>query len=1356
MAELSDFDKKELAGQDAEGARVDNIETESVETPQNIESITVVEVPIETTNQAEVVQATRLGVEEVFQKSPELDSLQIETTHGKLGLVKNEYYVKREKALFGEGFTDYTQGTCLHYDPNYKKGLDYFFSSMSTISSFKKWGISDPKGLCKVLWERGNHKPAVGSGTREHIMSYADMSPEDIGTGMDRLEKLGFTVVLRSEYKDIIKRAADIPEENFNNIIAELNPYSFLKYGLNARNHYDDAVQEHESRDKSDPNIVTTSIMVNPLLDKFLESAERGHIDPIVAERLDTLAEVIVLSEPGSSRVMDGGKGDFLGEMDGGRQGEPNSKSLDYIGEIYYGRDYQTDFANIFDVNKEIVFRIPPKIDHQVFDDNFKSIWHNLDTFGNGHRALEELSAQQIDQLPENNNGMVDFLLQMQLFLGQYNSGKMDDICKLSHGFDIKSSFKKPDEKSDFFAEFVNASKGSKDLRTLFETSLKGLGNIAGIFGIELTDAVIEAYYINVGNLPDEQRDMLEKLFENFSEKGKKMYQIFEVFRQPYDRAVIIDNQDNLDALFDSNFNPSSMFTDLLLETGRNYSYANFPLDNLSDEDKAFWSIIRQSGRLNESIYNAIIRDRHNIQDGFNPDLSIKLPYLQSILAGQTQVFATHQLITEEFVANRPEAERQFWDYTTRLSNGERFFFIQHVDEYQKYFDESGGCKTSNFYHDYLLTPYPAWDEWVSDDIIAKFPSKSDRDFWKVYNIMSDKNTKKTLLEQRNLPPEYYVDGKFTKNFFEFLKNQPGTEFNMFFAQIGSREDWTLAFGADVVKGLLKALPDGEAGYERNAFTHHPEYDRVSPFFGSLMDKQAESGFELNPDGIAVTTEYIKHFGLSDTPIVYRYFKAIYEYSQGKIEQLPQECIDSNITGLEQLKNQIDAVEKQCMSREPFDNLELSPLQLDLLSVATGHSNNRFTRIPIDRIVRDFSIDLRGGNIAPLAPQFQPALVEVSRRETKNTVDLESSQAFTSLKNELLASVDNLGSVDDLVVTVKDIFTRRIADLKSSDAGMNDFMVNQVETFNAMIEKVSQVKTIDEMLKTLVPMAINLGGGVEVGEQANYNSVLRQLVFRRVLERHGASNFTERLRNSLSHNPGPAAIIESLNFMDNLVKDHALNLETNNDEKYWDPDTFVQIKKYAKVFKKNLNIGMFTKELESILSKFEVEELDENLDIDVIPDRGLTGELAGYMADVCYTKVYPLLSKNQNVVPYKFVASPKSDNPEIIGSTLVFQVNTAEGEPVLLIRAFDIPTESTIDIGSFFEQFTDLLVETAKKLGVKKILVAGTSGTVSNYTMTTNYVMSNYVTNKSSAPLSETFDFNINDITNECYVVREV
>lgn len=106
---------------------------------------------------------------------------------------------------------------------------------------------------------------------------------------------------------------------------------------------------------------------------------------------------------------------------------------------------------------------------------------------------------------------------------------------------------------------------------------------------------------------------------------------------------------------------------------------------------------------------------------------------------------------------------------------------------------------------------------------------------------------------------------------------------------------------------------------------------------------------------------------------------------------------------------------------------------------------------------------------------------------------------------------------------------------------------------------------------------------------------------------------------------------------------------------------------------------------------------------------------------------------------------------------LVFEVVTETGENALLIRGFDIPHEESFDMSATIEAFINGLSETAITRGKTKILVPGVSGAVSNYSRTISHFYNNYSSDeRRNIHLSNRFDFNGYDLTQHCYVARDL
>ena len=865
---------------------------------------------------------------------------------------------------------------------------------------------------------------------------------------------------------------------------------------------------------------------------------------------------------------------------------------------------------------------------------------------------------------------------------------------------------------------------------------------------------------------------------------SQKVIRFFNNYNRPTLKEDIFSKINQLSEYIDeSGFSTDKYLTDCL--TRANILMGDWEnllepdkLVNLSEKDQRFWNLFRDTIYKSDTVQNllvlknVLIKHKENINDLFDENNRPRVKFFEECIQSSdinpsdqfiirnVKTALNRYLNTVYFNNLKSPEDKKILNIYRDMSTIDgidtlRFIFVNQ-DKLDLFFDENNRS-TSKFYEEFF-SQYGLPDS-LDETFTHMFESKDielfsdeDQKFWNFINNDLKRHTGISLQVVINNKSIFFeklcINGNLTKDFFDIVKKENEEKFEELVINGCNKKDWETLFGKKTIDYFLSSLPT-KTDEKRNAFTHN-EYDRTSDFLRFLLSEHNNSSFILDEENLKITADYIKLFGLSRTSTIFRYFKELTQFEQGKIPELSRDCLDSNITSINQLKTKVDNIRQLSLNSKPLNNLsELTPIELNLLSIATGHSSNRWTRTPIEIIVSDFSRDLLNKNIAPLSPEYSVSSAQVEKIKINNTVDLETNETFQTFSQEILSSIKNTGNIDDLKKSAQEIFNRKIQELSSKTS--NDFISKQLEVFNSGIQQLENVSSTDEMISTLLSLNINFGQ-----EQENYNSILRQLVYRKVLIKHNSPNFIEDLRISLENNPGANAISNGINFLNNLVKDHALDFKTNNQEKYWSEQTFTNIKKFEKVFRKNLAISNYSKELESIYDQLEVVKLDTNLNISMVPDRGLIGELAGYMADVCYTKVYPLLKTYPNLVPYKFIGSPESPVPEFIGSTLVFQVETTNNEPALLIRAFNIPKEQDIDTGDFFEKFVDSLSETAKKLGIKKIIAAGTAGTISNYPLTTNYVLSKYVKEKPSVPLRDFFNFNGYDITTQCYLVRDL
>jgi|GEM_PF-2722284 len=728
-----------------------------------------------------------------------------------------------------------------------------------------------------------------------------------------------------------------------------------------------------------------------------------------------------------------------------------------------------------------------------------------------------------------------------------------------------------------------------------------------------------------------------------------------------------------------------------------------------------------------------------------NPDIvknPLKIDQIKNFITSETE----QKIILAASKISDNKARKFFLNYTQESASN----FLDKDGNFNSYFYEQYLCNVSNI--DFSETGFVRLQ--LNPEKLSTF-SPEDQKLWNnliKLNFFNDKDSASFLISDKT---RFIKDGEITNIFYQEL----AAKYPLAFINNQNREIWKIAFGDEIINKLLDNLPKS-TDEKRNAFTHNP-YDRTSEFFKFLYDHSSQTNFRLDADRVKIATEYIKKYGLSKSPEYYNYFQSLYLYQRGKLETLPNELINNHITSIEELTKSMETVQRKSFGTEPIINIsELTPFELNLLSITTGHSANRWTRIPLETIVSDFSTDLSNGLITPLSSEFHPETIKSASISIETDKKISDSPKLTALSQEILTSINSPNDVSSETHTISELFNQRIDNLskevQQSDptkAKKQEFIQKQIDAFKQKVSEISESQSIDQLLNNLVTFNLNLGE-----DQEKFNSVLRQLVFKKVFDKHQNSpGWQESIAASLREDSSTVDTVNNMaNLINNTIKDHVLNFETKNQDGYWDESTFETVKKYSSVFKKNLGFPSFINELNSYQESFVTTNLSQDQTIQMVPDRGLIGEMSGYMADVCYTKVYPLLKQYPDLVPYKFIANPESKSPEFIGSTLVFKVEDIDNNPVFLIRAFDIPNENSVEIGKFFESFVDHLTPIAKKLGIRKILAAGTAGTISNYSKTTNYVLSQYVNDKVAVELKDTFDFNSYNITHHCYQVRDL
>lgn len=595
-----------------------------------------------------------------------------------------------------------------------------------------------------------------------------------------------------------------------------------------------------------------------------------------------------------------------------------------------------------------------------------------------------------------------------------------------------------------------------------------------------------------------------------------------------------------------------------------------------------------------------------------------------------------------------------------------------------------------------------------------------------------------------------------------FNEEEETREIVQFFANHLSAQDFIeyldkkrlrLFVGEEIYQTFLSSLPE-KNDERRNAFTHN-SYDRSSALIITLC---STGDIDItNPWSFSSIAEFIRVFGLSKSTNLFSFFIALMKKKDHESTILPTILTDSNITSIELLVNEFRVIHSMMVGINPLNGQllkQLSPVQLNLLEVGVGKTTHRFDmgRPDFSTIVSEYIEDETNGEISPVPDGYTTFSSQFNNVEiTFDPTPIESE--FNSLREAIIDSINEAGKAESIATELKELLIRKKTELLSNLNSLPERGKTYAQRDLSKIEKhltnLDNYPTLDNILVMILDL--NLGKG----NQSIVHSLIRRVILRKVFQVHYSPGYIQDTLSVLRGEITPQAILAILNIILELVKEHALRPENNSAlTQYWDVGVIGLLQQNGKKLFDAFSSS--ASNLKKVVDDFSYQSQGDSKTIIAVPSRDFVGEMAGYIADVCYTKEYPLL-KNWPVTPFKFVL--KGDNnetDELAGSVLVFDVTDTDGNDCLLIRGFDFPSESKINIEQLIEHFLDQMAEVAKKRGFKKVLVPSVTGAISNYQITISHILGKYKKDDNTVVLGDTFAFNGYDLTNSCRVAREV
>ncbi|MCB9813348.1 MAG: hypothetical protein H6772_03000 [Pseudomonadales bacterium] len=571
-------------------------------------------------------------------------------------------------------------------------------------------------------------------------------------------------------------------------------------------------------------------------------------------------------------------------------------------------------------------------------------------------------------------------------------------------------------------------------------------------------------------------------------------------------------------------------------------------------------------------------------------------------------------------------------------------------------------------------------------------------------------------------------------------------------------------FGVDRAEAFLSALPK-KTDERRNAFLHN-DYDRTSQWLVEMQKQTAsqrygspyldEVTFNFSND-IEIASAFIKRFGLAKNPFLFEIFKVLKVKEADETFELPEKITDLGLKSLSDLYTEYDQAQRYLLSTEALIEAEsLTEFQKVLLSSVTGRDTHSFIRSDsMQNIIDRFHNDVLSGEIAPLGREYVVERISLLDVEISYKPSELVQQKF-NLILEMVGTILEKPNVEHWQLVVEDfkvmlaekvrILKQKLEKIQADKAG---FINEQLEQIATEVIKVDQIQSIDDALQII--------GMFDPDKQQSeqWEVLVQRLVFSRILNNGPLRDKYQNLAAVTELNP--KALLTTINVYDELIKHHAINFGSEESSPYWSVKTreFFSNTKRKKQLKRLKGIfagvvGVLKEDIPNI----EKTDLNSQRSVDMIPDKGLIGEMSGYVANACYTFEQSML-RNWKVTPYKFIDTAK-EPAELVGTGLVFQVQLKSGEKALLVRAINIPNEGAYDMEIFCEKFINAIAEVGRRTGNKKILVPGISGAMSNYQMTIKHLTSTYCEDKDPVSLSEIFAFNGYDLTHNSYVAREL
>jgi|GEM_PF-6059384 len=547
------------------------------------------------------------------------------------------------------------------------------------------------------------------------------------------------------------------------------------------------------------------------------------------------------------------------------------------------------------------------------------------------------------------------------------------------------------------------------------------------------------------------------------------------------------------------------------------------------------------------------------------------------------------------------------------------------------------------------------------------------------------------------------------------------------------RDAWRKLLGKKRFHAFLRALPHlvtfNNSPARRNAFTHN-EYDQVTPFVSYLVK---HCNITLSPLEFDYIIAFVSRYGLSQNDILYQAFRFV-------LDKKPGEVSDEfgRIDSLDDIDRILNSLREKMASTQPMLTLPENSFELALFEHEIGYSTHKHIKPPIQILCTQFA-EPGGLNTIPEGhTAFEISIPTLSAVPEINFDELPPLlDPFISEITALRSDDPDVWSINDPQRRLVRLIEQAIQKIQNETQVPAFVRSKRITALTALFQRAKDVQTPGDIIRILSSTSF------EKMDQPVVTSIYRQSAILQYLRKNTVTDLIPDSADNLD----PDAIKGLYNLCVNGVLEHTLAIQEFEHQpaisitRDWNPDISAKVSIIRRMRESMVPLAQ-------TLTAAMIKQ-DKNV-LQMIPDRGIVGELSAYIADACYSRVYPLLSQHLDVVPYKIIHQTNS-GPRIIGSFLTFPVQLKTGEQAMLIRALNIPQGNQFDMPAIIKGIFQRM--SAINANGNLVLIPGIVGARGEYA-SVERALQDLLEPQNQVSLSSVFDFNGLDLTDNCYVVR--